>query len=539
MNTVPEAPSSWRLTPEEIERLANDAVGEPATGENSWRPEGGSLVAGIGQCLYDEIKSIWDLVVLLKQLNDDIDLAADGVDNWEIWRSQVGDVRDVGLLMLELSQGRKDFGALPRQQQIGLFKVYAKITAVKKILGQMGRAGLNMIAAYDVYWNTEYEVFTFNQSENILKALADAVSLFYTDEEWASLAAGGRDLADRVTQMVKERFEQDPWGSSGYVACLVALFFSPSKILRALRPLMSAFSSLNRSATLADMARILRTHNVEVPPWLGGGKPDAPEVPPAAGKVDDAADSDPATPAVTPDAEPQLSRDGPDPQRAEKPTERETPPVTPNTTRIPKLSKGKRPHPAGDIAEMQARNDLIMEHPDAEVIELKYGSNSGVDNLVIYRDGNGNITRLINVETKSRLDTSGDGPIDLTGPQAGGPVKHLETTLAKMPRSDLKFELETFIANNRSAVTGELRAYRVEPETGKVTERVKHAWTDKSNRYSFDIDAGFKRGQVDPVEALEKSLRRLKPETLEKWYKEFPELREMFTGQGQNLRRVQ
>ena len=535
MNTVPEAPGSWRLTPAEIERLANDAVGEPATGENSWRPEGGSLVAGIGQCLYDEIKSIWDLVVLLKQLNDDIDLAADGVDNWEIWRSQVGDVRDVGVLMYELSQGREDFGALPRQQQIGLFKVYAKITAVKKILGEMGRAGLNMIAAYDVYWNTEYEVFTFNQSENILKALADAVSIFYTDAEWASLAEGGRDLANRVTQLVKERFEQDPWGSSGYVACLVALFFSPSKILRALRPLLSAFGSLNRSATLADMARVLRTHNIEVPPWLGGNKTDLPEVPPAAGKVDDAADARP----VTPDAEPQLSRDDPDPERAEKPTERETPPITPNTTRIPRLSDGKRPHPAGDIAEMQARSDLIMEHPGAEVIDLKYGANSGVDNLVIYRDENGNITRLINVETKSRLDTSNADPINLTGPQAGGPVKHLQTTLANMPRSKLKKELEEFIKYNESQVTGELRAYRVEPETGKVTERVKHAWIENRKTYKFDIDTGFNGGQVDPVEALERSLRRLKPATLEAWYTEFPELRGMFTGQGQNLRRVQ
>jgi hypothetical protein len=61
-------------------------------------------------------------------------------------------------------------------------------------------------------------------------------------------------------------------------------------------------------------------------------RPDLPEVPPAAGKVDDAANTHP----VTPDAEPQLSRDDPDPERAEKPTERETPPVTPNTTRIPK-----------------------------------------------------------------------------------------------------------------------------------------------------------------------------------------------------------
>ncbi len=535
MTGTPDVPGSWRLTPAEIERLANDAVGEPATGENSWRPEGGSLIAGIGQCLYDEIKSIWDLVVLLKQLNDDIDLAADGVDNWEVWRSQVGDARDVGVLMLELSQGRKDFGALPRQQQIGLFKVYAKVTAVKKTLQEMGRAGLNMIAAYDVYWNTEYELFTFNQSENILKSLADAISLFFTDAEWAALARGGRDLADRVTQMVKDRFDQDPWGSSGYVACLVALFFSPTKILRALRPLLGAFGSLNRSATVADMARILRTHNIEVPIWLGGRTPDVPEAPPAARKVDDAAEAAP----VTPDAEPQLSRDGPDPQRAEKPTERETPPVTPNTTRIPKLSGGKRAHPAGDIAEMQARKDLIAEHPGAEVVELKYGANSGVDNLVIYRDESGAITRVINVETKARLDTSGTDSISLSGPQAGGPYEHLEATLAKMSKSDLKMELERFIKNNETGVTGELRAYRVEPETGKVTERVKHAWTSDRKSYKFEIDTGFNGGQIDPVEALEKSLRRLKPETLEAWYKQFPELRGMFTGQGQNLRRVQ
>lgn len=535
MTELSDVPTSWRLTPAEIERLANDAVGEPAAGEDDWRPEGGSLVAGIGQCLYDEIKSIWDLVVLLKQLNDDIDLAADGVDNWEIFRSQVGDVRAVGFLMYELSQGRKDFGALPRQQQIGLFKVYAKMTAVKKVLAEMGRAGLNMIAAYDVYWNTEYELFTFSQSENILKALADAISLFYTDEEWAALAQGGQDLADRVTQLVKERFEQDPWGSSGYVACLVALFFSPSKILRALRPLLNAFGSLNRSTTLADMARILKTHNVEVPGWLGGRAPDLPDAPDAARRLDDAAEARP----VTPDAEPQLSRDGPDPQRAEKPTERETPPVTPDTTRIPRLSKGKRPHPAGDIAEMQARKELILEHPGAEIVELKYGANSGVDNLVIYRDESGAITRVINVETKSRLDTSGSGPIDLRGPQADGPFEHLKTTLKNMPESDLVDDLRQLINNNPSGVTGELRAYRVSPETGQVTERVRHVWTSKTRKYSFDIETGYNGGQVDPVEAMEKTLRRLKPETLEKWYAEFPELRSMFTGQGENLRRVQ
>lgn len=534
---TPDTPEGWRLSPAEIERLANDAVGEPAGGDNSWRPEGGSLIAGVGQCLYDEIRSIWDLIVLLKQFNDDIDLAADGVDNWDIWRSHVGDMATVFALLTSLNAGRQDFGALPYPQQLALFKVYAKITAIKETLANMAKAGLNMVAAYDVIWNTDYEIFTFNQSENVLKALADAISLFYTDEEWLAMAEGGRELADRVTTLIKDRFEQDPWGSSGYVACLVALFFSPTKLLRALRPLIRAFSGIGRSSNVADMARILRAHNVEVPDWLGGRR-DGPDLETPTTRRE-------STPETTPDPDPEtpLSREDARPARAENPTDRKTPDPDGNTTNIrgkgqnPRMSQGKRSNVAGETAELQARRELELEHPNAEVIDLKYGANSGVDNLVIYRNADGDITRVINVETKGRVYDAAnpDAPFNLSGPQAGGPEAHLARTLQNMDGSPLKRELERFLRSDNPDVTGELRGYRVNPETGEVTGRTRQDWTADQTRYNFDLDTGYNSGQVNPQELLGNVLRRLSSETRENWFNQYPELRDMFDANGNPL----
>jgi hypothetical protein len=51
---------------------------------------------------------------------------------------------------------------------------------------------------------------------------------------------------------------------------------------------------------------------------------------------------------------------------------------------------------------MQTRSELIMEHPGAEIVELKYGANAGVDNLVIYRDENGATSRASSMSRPSR-----------------------------------------------------------------------------------------------------------------------------------------
>lgn len=415
MSDAPTTPEGWRLSPQEIESLAQEAIGEPAEGEHEWRPEGGSLLAGIGQCLHDEIRAIWDLVVLLKQFNDDIDLAADGVDNWEIWRSHVGDMATVFALLASLNAGRKDFGVLPRAQQLALFRVYAKVTAIKETLADMAKAGLNMIAAYDVFWNTDYEIFTFNQSENVLKALADAISLFFTDAEWLAMAEGGRDLADQVTSLIQQRFEDDPWGSSGYVACLVALFFSPTKLLRALRPLMAAFGRLGRSSSVADMARVLRTHNVDVPDWLGGRR-DAPELETPPTRTDDAPDTTPE-----PDTETPLSRDDPEPARAENPAERETPEPNAATTRVRGTDHRRRPR-AGTV-ERLTEDDVARRLNDAgyDTYNITNNSGHGTD-IVAVKDGPPPEIRVVEVKS---------GGATPSGLQRQGGQAHTENVLVR------------------------------------------------------------------------------------------------------------
>lgn len=295
-----DAPSSWGLTEAEIERFAEDLVGEPAEGEETWRPAGGSLLGGVGQCLYDEIAGIWDLIELLYSLNNDIDMAVDGEDNWEFLRSRSVDFARMLLLFQQLDSGTQEFAALPLAQQRALFRVYAKWEAIKAVLLQMAEAGICVLAAYDVIWNEDYELLTFHQGKNVIKLLADAVSLFFDDDEWVRMAQSGQALADQITEMIRTRIEDDPWGSSGYAVCMIVLLISPTKIVRALRPLLGP---LRQIANMGDFRRVLRTHNIKIPDWAGGQADELAEASGDLSRIDDGLQTPPSRESIdTPEA---------------------------------------------------------------------------------------------------------------------------------------------------------------------------------------------------------------------------------------------
>ncbi len=388
----PSAPASWQLSPAEIESLAQDAVGQPATQDNEWRPSGGSLLAGVGQCLYDELRGIYDLTALLIQLNADLDIAADGHDNWFFARSAVGDAAQVAQLYMQLDAGTVQFTSLPYDQQMALFRLYAKLEAIKGVLRNIGKAGLNLLAAYDVYWS-DYEVFTLNQAENALKALADAISLLFTEQEWAALAAAGKELADRVAELIQNQVQTDPWGSAGYAACLVILFFSPTKVLRAIRPIMSSLGNLSRATTAAELAAILRANRVTVPVWLGGTG-EAADAAATAGRIEDVVPPVQAADDIIVEGRrtPVESADDAAPERAHEPAEQETPPPNGETTVVPATRR------IGDMAEADARARLEAE--GYEVFELKNGSGHGPD-IIAVRPGDPPQIRVIEVKANS------------------------------------------------------------------------------------------------------------------------------------------
>lgn len=386
MNDTPQTPSSWRLTPEEIQNLSQQAVGTPAESDNSWRPAGGSLLSGVGQCLYDEIRAIYELTALLIQISEDLDVAADGHDNWFFARSAVGEAAQVAQIYMQLEQGTQQFSALPQEQQLGLFRLYAKLEALKKALYEAGKAGLNLMAAYDVYWS-EYEVFTMDQAQNALKALADAISLLFDESEWSAMAAGGKELADQVTKLIEQQVESDPWGSAGYAACLVILFFSPTKVLRAVKAVMATLGNLGRAATTAELAATLRNAGVRVPRWLGGADE-------AARVADDVTPPTPVPPArdTTPPHQPVDAADDANPARAHEPTERQTPEPDANTTTVAATQR------IGDMAEADARARLANEGYDT--FELKNGSGHGTDIIAVNRNNPSDI-RVIEVKANS------------------------------------------------------------------------------------------------------------------------------------------
>ena len=518
-------PGSWGLTEAEIEQLAEQALGEPAEADNNWRPEGGSLLAGIGQCLVDEITGLWDLANMLWELNADLDIAADGENNWEVLRNHGRDAANVGALFAALNSGSQQFMDLGLQQRLALFRLYAKYELIKKTLIEIGKAGLNLLAAYDVYWNTSYEVLTINQAENALKVIADTVSLFFDDNEWQELADGGKALAERVAQLMEQRFDADPWGTAGYVVCLVALFFSPTKIARALRGMAGALDRLGRASSAADLARILRANNVDVPTWLGGRGPDAGD---AADAVEDVVDG--ATPprvddrpngADTPEAERAEGAEG-----AETPTDPPTPDPDRNTTNVLRENALARNRVAGEMAEIQARADL--EAQGYEVNTVRAGSSdAGIDLVGVRRDDMGNITEIRVVEVKSTQfgtppDTSLNGNL-----QTSGGVSHLNTMLDRtIANSGGNYsaaqrayarELRTAIRRNGVTPTPEVWRYQVDTFNDTVHSRATAPWTARSSipADEFDIDTGFSTATglrdraIDVLSSRDPALNRL------------------------------
>ncbi|AUH65257.1 hypothetical protein [Paracoccus zhejiangensis] len=490
MDDGPTAPASWRLTPADIQQMAQDAVGTPAPQDNSWRPAGGSLLSGVGQCLYDELKAILELTQLLIQLDADLDIASDGQDNWFFWRSVTGDAARVGQLFMALEAGTQTFSVLPKEQQMALFRLYAKLEALKATLRDISKAGVNLLAAYDVYWS-EYEVLTMNQAENALKGLADAVSLLFTEQEWASLARGGKDLADQVTKLIQQQVESDPWGSAGYAACLVALFLSPTKVLRALRGVMGALGRLGGAATTAELAAILRANRVRVPAWLGGGN----EVAAAAGDATRVADKvePPVPPARTGDEivvegrKPVEAADDANPVRPHEPTERVTPEPDANTTHV--AARTKR---IGDMAEADARKRLEAE--GFKTFELKNGSGHGPDIIAVKP---GSPPRITIIEVKA----NGSALNELQ--QKGGPA-YLQNVFSRVDaspgggswntRAFDDFLEELGIENRSELMGGEFEIWRykgVDPDNPASVANgpEKAPWTPGTTAREFRLDA--------------------------------------------------
>ncbi len=524
--TDQSTPDGWGLSPAEIEQLAQDAVGEPDPADNEWRPAGGTLLGGVGQCLYDEIKGILDLTKLLWDIRQEIDVAADGEDNWEVFRNHSLDSAKVGMLFYELENGNRIFGQLPKEQQLALFRLYAKQEIVKETLKKMGKAGLGMLAAYDVFWSS-YELLTLDYNQNLMKGLADAVSLFFTDAEWAELAEGGKALAERVTQLVEQQIEKDPWGSSGYAICLVALMISPTKIVKALRPLMGIIRTMGRATDAASLSRVLRSAGAKVPTWLGGPGPDAGDLSDAARAGDTIEDLGDAASDAQRNANNQVDSTEPietandaSPEPTPDPNDRPTPATNATTTRILADDVQLRNKTAGEMAEIQARREL--EADGYEVFELKEGrSQAGIDAVAVKRDPDTNaITEIKVVEVKSTQYADIPDTSLPSGRQASGGEGHLDTMLRDISNNQTSgkygddiLDLADDINDATSSgvpIEAEVWRYRVNTFTDEVNQRATAPWTARSSipADEFDIDTGFSTTSGLRAEALETVLER-------------------------------
>lgn len=111
--------------------------------------ESTSFFAGIGECIWDELKALWDLAKFLYELAEDLDVAADGYDNWG--NSPISDSVATWAHFNALEDGRRVLGDYSNTHIAALQRVYAKVTLVRKTLEEIMEAGIGFLAAYDVY----------------------------------------------------------------------------------------------------------------------------------------------------------------------------------------------------------------------------------------------------------------------------------------------------------------------------------------------------------------------------------------------------
>lgn len=491
--------------------MIQDTLGEPAPGNDEWRPDGGSILGGIGQCLYDELKSIVDLMRLLYEVVGELDIAADGDDDY-FWKQNP--IRDAGLtfaLFAQLESGASQFTDLPEQQRLALFRLYARFELIKQAVSRAARGGLSMIAAFDVYWS-EYELFTRNQAENALKLLADAVSLLFTEEEWAGLARGGQQMADQITALIRSKIDSDPWGTSGYAICLVAMLFSPTKVLNAVRAAIGSLGDVGRASRVADLAAALRRTNVEVPSWLGGAD-EAADAARTAERAEDAAPNPTAGGGdTTPDADtdnadsdgangskededssaeirqPIESESGAQPERPHNPDDRQNPPPDEDTTHV----QGNTRREIGEMAEADARARL--EADGFRTFELKNGSGHGPDIIAIKRGPPPEI-RVIEVKANG----SALNPLQ----QQGGPayLRNVFDRIDALPGGGTwnTADFETFLRRNGNLTRDDLiggtfeiwRYHGVDPaDSASVASGPSMAgWTPGTTGREFKLDA--------------------------------------------------
>jgi hypothetical protein len=475
----------------------NETTDPPATDPQETPPQGSpdldskptSLFAGIGNCVWDELVGIWDLIKFLYELKEDFDIASDGEDNWV--SSMMYDSIQTGIIFYNLAQGSRQVESYDQQQQLALQRLYAKQQLIKNELEKIMDAGIDFTAALDVHiLETEKQYYIPYVPRQALKGLAEGLQLLYTDAEWATRAARGKAAAEQFVETLKKEAEARPWYVAGYAICIIVTMIVPitkvTKAIKALKPVLRILDGITDSAGLM---RMMRGRGIDLPNWLGGRRgnnPDGPDI--QRDRIDEpAADTDGPRNNPADDNTPDADTDN-NSERVEDPEDPETPDTDSETTRI---EQNRRNQSKGALAEAAARDRLEAE--GYEVFELKNESGHGPD-IIAVKPGNPPQVQVVEVKANSSTLST---PQELGGT---GYLRDVYRRIDSLPEGGTwnvdefnDFLADNGIPNRDALLNGDFEIWRYKGVEADAPSSVgapqTTPWTPGKTGTAFELDA--------------------------------------------------
>ncbi|KIT15576.1 hypothetical protein [Jannaschia aquimarina] len=148
--------------------------------------EKGSALTGFIECGRQTLIELWELITEL------LGLAGGGIAAaWERW-------------------GPGWFTDDDADEQFG-----RQIAEIRDALEQNAKEGVELLAALHTYFGDTLD------SNAVFSALTRAILLVYTEDEWAAMAARGRDRAEQLVAQFRQFMREDPDYAVGFLVCQI------------------------------------------------------------------------------------------------------------------------------------------------------------------------------------------------------------------------------------------------------------------------------------------------------------------------------